>query len=91
MKIVITEFIDERVLPALRAKHEVVYDAKLVDDPILCRLDQPGDLVVRKTGVRPCLHSRNKRVLHRIFDQFDVRDAEPASQYRNHLPGLMPE
>ena len=32
-RIVIAEFIDERVLPALRAKHDVVYDAKLVDDP----------------------------------------------------------
>jgi (S)-sulfolactate dehydrogenase len=31
-RIVITEFIDERVLPALRAKHDVLYDAKLVDD-----------------------------------------------------------
>ena len=32
-RIVITEFIDERALPALTAKHEVVYDPKLVDDP----------------------------------------------------------
>jgi (S)-sulfolactate dehydrogenase len=32
-RIVITEFIDERALPALRAKHDVLYDAKLVDDP----------------------------------------------------------
>jgi (S)-sulfolactate dehydrogenase len=31
-RIVICEFIDERALPALRAKHEVLYDAKLVDD-----------------------------------------------------------
>jgi (S)-sulfolactate dehydrogenase len=31
-RIVITEFIDERALPALRAKHDVLYDAKLVDD-----------------------------------------------------------
>lgn len=32
-RIVITEFIDERALPALRAAHDVVYDPKLVDDP----------------------------------------------------------
>ena len=32
MRIVISEFIDERALPALRAKHDVLYDAKLVDD-----------------------------------------------------------
>ena len=31
-RVVICEFIDERALPALRAKHEVVYDPKLVDD-----------------------------------------------------------
>jgi (S)-sulfolactate dehydrogenase len=31
-KIVIAEFIDERALPALRAKHEVLYEPKLVDD-----------------------------------------------------------
>ena len=29
-RIVITEFIDERALPALRARHDVLYDAKLV-------------------------------------------------------------
>jgi (S)-sulfolactate dehydrogenase len=33
-RIVICEFIDERALPALRAKHEVVYDPKLVDDAV---------------------------------------------------------
>jgi (S)-sulfolactate dehydrogenase len=32
-RIVICEFIDERALPALRARHDVLYDAKLVDDP----------------------------------------------------------
>jgi (S)-sulfolactate dehydrogenase len=31
-KVVISEFIDERALPALRAAHEVLYDPKLVDD-----------------------------------------------------------
>ena len=31
-RIVICEFIDERALPRLRAAHEVLYDAKLVDD-----------------------------------------------------------
>ena len=31
-RVVICEFIDERALPALRAKHEVLYDPKLVDD-----------------------------------------------------------
>jgi (S)-sulfolactate dehydrogenase len=32
MRILISEFIDERALPALRAKHDVLYDPKLVDD-----------------------------------------------------------
>ena len=36
MHIVVSEFIDERVLPALRAKHDVLYDAKLVDDGRAC-------------------------------------------------------
>jgi D-3-phosphoglycerate dehydrogenase len=31
-KVVISEFIDERALPALRAAHDVLYDPKLVDD-----------------------------------------------------------
>jgi (S)-sulfolactate dehydrogenase len=31
-RIVICEFIDERALPSLRAKHDVLYDEKLVDD-----------------------------------------------------------
>jgi (S)-sulfolactate dehydrogenase len=31
-RIVISEFIDERALPRLRAKHDVLYDPKLVDD-----------------------------------------------------------
>ncbi len=33
MNILITEFIDERVLAPMRAKHDVRYDPKLVDDP----------------------------------------------------------
>jgi len=32
-RIVITEFMDERAVDALRAKHDVLYDPKLVDDP----------------------------------------------------------
>ncbi len=54
-RIVITEFIDERVLPALRAKHDVLYDAKLVDDaPRLLKESATADaLIVRnRTQVR---------------------------------------
>jgi len=32
-RIVITEFMDERAVDALRAKHDVLYDPKLVDAP----------------------------------------------------------
>jgi (S)-sulfolactate dehydrogenase len=55
MKIVITEFIDERALPALRAKHDVLYDAKLVDDaPRLLKEAASADAVVvrNRTQVR---------------------------------------
>jgi (S)-sulfolactate dehydrogenase len=55
MKIVITEFIDERALPALRAKHEVVHDAKLVDDlPRLLKEATSADAIIvrNRTQVR---------------------------------------
>lgn len=54
-RVVITEFIDERVLPALRAKHDVLYDAKLVDDParLLKEAASADALIVRnRTQVR---------------------------------------
>jgi (S)-sulfolactate dehydrogenase len=54
-RVVITEFIDERALPALRAQHEVVYDAKLVDDPprLLKEAASADALIVRnRTQVR---------------------------------------
>ena len=55
MRIVITEFMDERALPALRAKHDVLYDPKLVDDPprLLAEAAGADALVVRnRTQVR---------------------------------------
>ncbi len=54
-RIVITEFIDERALPALRAKHDVLYDAKLVDDmPRLLKEAAGADAIVvrNRTQVR---------------------------------------
>jgi (S)-sulfolactate dehydrogenase len=54
-RIVITEFIDERALPALRARHDVLYDAKLVDDParLLKEAASADALIVRnRTQVR---------------------------------------
>lgn len=54
-RIVITEFIDERALPRLRAAHEVVYDPKLVDDPARLRAEAAtaDAIVVRnRTQVR---------------------------------------
>jgi (S)-sulfolactate dehydrogenase len=55
MKIVITEFIDERALPGLRAKHDVLYDAKLVDDaPRLLKEAASADAIIvrNRTQVR---------------------------------------
>ena len=54
-RIVITEFIDERALPALRAKHDVLYDAKLVDDsPRLLKEAAGADAIIvrNRTQVR---------------------------------------
>ena len=54
-RIVISEFIDERVLPALRGKHDVVYDPKLVDDAPRLRAEAAAAdaLIVRnRTQVR---------------------------------------
>lgn len=54
-RIVITEFIDERALPRLRAAHDVLYDPKLVDDAPRLRAEAAAAdaLVVRnRTQVR---------------------------------------
>jgi (S)-sulfolactate dehydrogenase len=54
-RVVITEFIDERALPALRAKHDVLYDAKLVDDaPRLLKEAAAADAIIvrNRTQVR---------------------------------------
>jgi (S)-sulfolactate dehydrogenase len=54
-RVVITEFIDERALPALRANHDVLYDAKLVDDMsrLLKEATSADALIVRnRTQVR---------------------------------------
>jgi (S)-sulfolactate dehydrogenase len=86
VKIVITEFIDERALPALRARHEVLYDAKLVDDPsrLLREAANAHALIVRnRTQVRGELLAAltQCRVVGRLgvgLDNIDV----PACQAR---------
>ena len=55
MNILITEFIDERVLAPMRAKHDVRYDPKLVDDPLrlLTEATTTDAIIVRnRTQVR---------------------------------------
>ncbi len=55
MKIVITEFMDERAVAQLAAKHDVLYDATLVDDPVRLKQEAAGAdvLIVRnRTQVR---------------------------------------
>jgi (S)-sulfolactate dehydrogenase len=84
MKIVVTEFIDERSLPSLRAKHDVFYDAKLVDDPprLLTAAASADAIVVRnRTQVRGELLSALKqcRVVGRLgvgLDNIDVPACE---------------
>jgi (S)-sulfolactate dehydrogenase len=86
MKIVITEFIDERALPALRAKHDVVYDAKLVDDaPRLLKEAASADAIIvrNRTQVRGELLAALKqcRVVGRLGVGLDNIDA-PACEAR---------
>jgi (S)-sulfolactate dehydrogenase len=84
MKIVITEFIDERALPALRAKHELVYDPKLVDDQqrLLKEAASADAIIVRnRTQVRGELLAalQRCRVVGRLgvgLDNIDVPACE---------------
>jgi (S)-sulfolactate dehydrogenase len=83
-KVVVTEFIDERALPALRAKHEVVYDSKLVDDTprLLKEAASAHAIIVRnRTQVRGDLLAALKqcRVVGRLgvgLDNIDVPGCE---------------
>ncbi len=54
-RIVITEFMDERAVAQLRAKHDVLYDPTLVDDAVRLRAESAGaDVVIvrNRTQVR---------------------------------------
>jgi (S)-sulfolactate dehydrogenase len=83
-RVVITEFIDERALPALRAKHDVLYDARLVDDPMrLMQEAAAADAIIvrNRTQVRGDLLSALKqcRVVGRLgvgLDNIDVPACE---------------
>jgi (S)-sulfolactate dehydrogenase len=83
-RVVITEFIDERALPALRARHDVLYDAKLVDDPprLMKEAATADAIVVRnRTQVRGELLAALKqcRVVGRLgvgLDNIDVPACE---------------
>ncbi len=83
-RIVVTEFIDERALPALCAQHDVLYDAKLVDDlpRLLTEAASADAIIVRnRTQVRGELLSALKqcRVVGRLgvgLDNIDVPGCE---------------
>jgi (S)-sulfolactate dehydrogenase len=83
-RIVITEFMDERALPRLRAAHDVLYDAKLVDDAprLLAEAARADAIVVRnRTQVRGGLLDALKqaRVVGRLgvgLDNIDVAACE---------------
>ena len=84
MKIVVTEFIDERALPALRAAHDVIYDPKLVDDaPRLLKEAASADAIIvrNRTQVRGGLLAvlKHCRVVGRLgvgLDNIDVPACE---------------
>jgi (S)-sulfolactate dehydrogenase len=84
MKIVITEFMDERAVDQLRARHEVDYDPALVDDParLAERAASADALIVRnRTQVRDKLLAALARckVVGRLgvgLDNIDVAGCE---------------
>lgn len=84
MRIVITEFMDERAVAQLRAQHDVLYDPQLVDDaPRLLREAAQADaLIVRnRTQVRGELLAQLQRcrVVGRLgvgLDNIDVAGCE---------------
>jgi (S)-sulfolactate dehydrogenase len=79
-RIVITEFMDERALPRLRAAHDVLYDPKLVDDaPRLMAEAARADVIIvrNRTQVRGALLDalKHARVVGRLgvgLDNIDV-------------------
>lgn len=83
-RIVISEFIDERALPPLRALHQVLYDPKLVDDAPRLQTEAAGAdaLIVRnRTQVRGDLLAALKacKVVGRLgvgLDNIDVPACE---------------
>ncbi len=86
MKIVITEFMDERAVEQLAATHDVIYDTKLVDQPaeLLTAAADCHALIVRnRTQVRGELLAAIKqcKVVGRLgvgLDNIDVRGCEAA-------------
>jgi (S)-sulfolactate dehydrogenase len=83
-RIVITEFIDERALPRLQAAHDLLYDPKLVDDPVRLQAEAAtcDAIVVRnRTQVRGELLAalQRCRVVGRLgvgLDNIDVPGCE---------------
>jgi len=83
-RIVITEFMDERAVAQLRAVHDVLYDAKLVDDPVRLHAEaaRADVLIVRnRTQVRGELLAAlgQARIVGRLgvgLDNIDVTACE---------------
>ncbi|MFO1311084.1 MAG: hydroxyacid dehydrogenase [Burkholderiales bacterium] len=83
-RIVVTEFMDERAVAALAARHDVLYDATLVDDPARLAREAPScdAIVVRnRTEVRGALLDAlpRCRVVGRLgvgLDNIDVAACE---------------
>jgi (S)-sulfolactate dehydrogenase len=86
MKIIITEFMDERAVEQLAATHDVVYDPKLVDKPaelLAAAADCQAIIVRNRTQVRGDLLSALKqcKVVGRLgvgLDNIDVPACEKA-------------
>jgi len=60
--------------------------AKHVDRPVLCRRHQPRRGILRESAEGPHLHRAAEGVLHDVFRQREVVDAEYARERGNHAP-----
>ena len=72
-RVVITEFMDELAVATLRAAHDVLFDAKLVDDaPRLLEQAGEADAIVVRNRIGQ-LDSRNGRDMAGLLEVLSVR------------------
>ena len=100
-QIVICEFIDERVLPSLRAVHDVLYDPTLVDgasrlkaecasaDALIVRnrTQVRGDVAAQAVGAQPVSGARGRQLGGDVDLGRRVRRPDQRQQRGQHQQG----